>query len=258
MGSLIFYKIIQQKMKFPKLLKNNKEHVKEKDIKKESSLEKLDEFKHWYIDRYQSVSVQRNTLLVITFVCFALMIISLLFVVSVYSSKTFEPFIIEVDKKTGAILQIDRSSMKQATESDLLKRYFIVQYIRAREGYDYGTYRYDYFMLVRLLSSKAVYGIFSRNLQTGSSPINFGATTREEVRIKSITFLNQSGNMANNLQARIAVDEYKMPNYIIENTKDYVITMSFSFENLDLTLEERYINPFGFHVTSYNKVEEIY
>jgi type IV secretion system protein VirB8 len=71
------------------------------------------------------------------------------------------------------------------------------------------------------------------------------------VRIKSIQFPDN-----NTAQIRI----FKQLENPIDKpeTKDEIITMTFYFTNMDITMEERLINPLGFQVSKYLIAEEVF
>ena len=55
--------------------------------------------KSWYSNRYQIVVVQRNILLLFTIVSMLSVAVSVIFVKNIMSSKSLEPYVIEVEKK---------------------------------------------------------------------------------------------------------------------------------------------------------------
>ena len=57
--------------------------------------------KSWYSNRYQIVVVQRNILLIIAMISIVAVATSIIFVKNVMSSKSLEPYVIQVDEKTG-------------------------------------------------------------------------------------------------------------------------------------------------------------
>ena len=57
--------------------------------------------KTWYSNRYQSVLIQRNILFLLALVSILSVAVAVMFVKQVLSSKTLEPYVIELDKSTG-------------------------------------------------------------------------------------------------------------------------------------------------------------
>jgi type IV secretion system protein VirB8 len=202
--------------------------------------------KSWYSNRYQIVLVQRNILLLLATLLTVAMTASIIFVKFVVSSKSLEPYIIEVEEKSGVPTIVNQLTSQTLTADDAVKKYFINQFIHAAAGYDAKTYKADA-EIVRLLSTQAIYADF----RTRINPRELGADSKIELRIKSIKFLDSA-----NIQIRILRTTNTKDRGVI--TKNEVINMSFYFTNLTLTTEERLINPLGFQVTSFSITEEIF
>lgn len=203
------------------------------------------QLKSWYSNRYQIVIVQRNILLLLTILSMVSVTISVIFVKSIISSKSLEPYVVEIEEKSGVPTIIDQRSSITLTGQEAVNRYFINKFIQAMIGYEISTYDLN-LQTVRLLSKPAVFNIYlAKNYRN-----TLGKETRVEVRIKSIQFDNQR-RMA---QVRLASQ------LIRQNTrptiKNELIELGFEYSNLDLSAEERLINPLGFQVTSFKATEE--
>ena len=70
------------------------------------------------------------------------------------------------------------------------------------------------------------------------------------MRIKSVQFID--GNTAQIRVLRLISINDKI------TTKDEIITMNFFFTDLNLTMEERLINPLGFQVSKYAIADEVF
>lgn len=213
----------------------------EKSVKKN----KL-KIKSWYSNRYQIVVVQRNILFLLTIISMISVVISVVFVKTIMSSKSLEPYVIEVEEKTGVATVVDQLTSKSFTANEMVRQYFINQFVHAASGYDSKTYKSDLDKM-RLFSTPAVFGEFRGRI----NPRVLGADTAINIRIKSIQFPD-----SNTAQIRI----FKQITYLDTKPqeKDEVITMNFYFTNLELTSEERLINPLGFQVSKYLIGEEVY
>lgn len=217
--------------------------------KKEDKKFSLSKTKNWYNDRYQSVLVQRNVLFFITILALGGLILSVFAVAALNNRKTFEPFVIEVEEKTGAVSQINASSLEKYKADEILMRYFVIKYIQAREGYAQGDFR-RYLNLVRLMSNRSVYGAFSQAIAPSNenSPYNLGANAIRNIAIKSLSVIPRAKNM---IQVRIKQTQVKAQTASIEWEKHYIITLTYEYLNVDFTQGERLTNPLGFTVTSY-------
>lgn len=201
--------------------------------------------KSWYSNRYQIVVVQRNILLLLAILLMVAMTASTLFVKFVVSSKSLEPYVIEVEEKSGVPTIVDQMTSQTLTGDEAVKKYFINQFVKAAVGYDPKTYKQDA-EIVRLLSTQPVYSEFRNRV----NPRDLGADTKIDFRIKSIKFLDTS-----TVQIRILKNTTSP---IGASAKDELISVNFYFTNLTLTAEERLVNPLGFQVTNLSITEEMF
>jgi len=209
--------------------------------------------KSWYEDKYQSVIIQRNVLLILTVVALAGLGFSIASVATLNASKTFEPFLIQVEENTGIVTTVDKKSMEKYTADEAIIKYFLVKYIQARDGYNADDFQYFVSKVARTLSATDVYRSFRAEIDGAnkSSPIHLGRGAVREVEIKSLSKLEPK-----RWQVRYAVVEYRMPDYSEKNREHFIATINFDFLNVDLSQSERYINPLGFQVLSFRKDKE--
>jgi type IV secretion system protein VirB8 len=208
----------------------------------------LEEAKNWYADRYQFVVVQRNVLAIVTILALAGLGITTFAVARIADSKTFEPYVIEVESKTGITTLVDEQSVKKYVADEMVIRYFVNNYVVAREGYDITRYSYDYNKVVRLFSAPVIYSQFYTQINPDSptSPLKLGPGTARIVKVKSISFLEKK-----KVQVRIQVEQTGAPGQ--GWVQHYIITADFDFFPLELSPEDRYINPLGFQIIGYRK-----
>lgn len=203
--------------------------------------------KSWYSNRYQIVVVQRNILLLFTLVSMFSVAVAVIFVKSVMSSKSLEPYVIEVEEKTGIATVVSQLTAQNFTGDQMIRKYFINEFVHAASGYDPRTYRQDVDK-IRLFSVPGIYADFRNRINAR----DLGANSTIDVRIKSVQF--PDGNTA---QIRI-VRQINMEN-ADPKTKDEIITMGFYFSpEMNLTMEERLINPLGFQVNRYLIADEVF
>lgn len=202
--------------------------------------------KSWYANRYQMVVVQRNILLLFTLVSMFAVAFAVVFVKNVMSSKSLEPYVIEVEQKTGVPTIVEQMTTQHFTGDQMIRKYFINQFVRSASAYDPRTYKTDA-EKVRLFSTPSIYTDFRNRVNAK----DLGANSSIEVRIKSVQF--PDSNTAQIRLVRQVNREGSDP-----QMKDEVITMNFYFANLDLNLEERLINPLGFQVNKYLIADEIF
>jgi type IV secretion system protein VirB8 len=203
--------------------------------------------KSWYSNRYQIVVVQRNILLLFTLISMFSVAVAVIFVKNIMSSKSLEPYVIEVEQKSGIATTVNQLTAQNFTGDQMIRQYFINEFIHAASAYDPKTYKMDVDK-VRLFSVPAVYGDFRNRINAR----DLGANSSIDVRVKSIQFTNN-----NTAQIRV-VRQVNLPEVVSEEINE-VITMDFSFfPNMKLNLEERLINPLGFQVTRYAIAQEVF
>ena len=211
----------------------------------------LAETRNWYSDRYEFVVVQRNMLFFVTVVAL-LGVAGAVFAVSeLASSKTVEPYVIEVEERTGITTLVNQTSVDHYSKDETVKRYFIWRYINARESYSVVDYEYNYGQVVRLLSTAEVYSKFYRYISgdAADAPVALGRVFEKRLKLKSLTFLN-----AQKAQVRVAIELVKQG--AVVSTSNRIITLDFAFSDVALSTEERFINPLGFQVSDYRIDED--
>ncbi|MDX5526726.1 MAG: type IV secretion system protein [Wolbachia endosymbiont of Andrena nigroaenea] len=220
-------------------------------FKREKNTESLDKDIDWNSNRYSTVIAQRNILLLFALILLATISISILVIFKISTSSTIEPFVIEIDKKSGIVQLVDPVTVKQYSANKALNDYFISEYIKAREVFDPYHYKYNYYTKVRLFSSPNVYNEFRNYVgsQNMDDLFNLYSDTKSEFKIRSIQKL---GNDA--LQVRFFVEFIRKDGS--STRKNKIVIMSYRYASLEMDDQQRYINPLGFQVISYRVDDE--
>ncbi|CAK8162441.1 Type IV secretion system protein [Candidatus Xenohaliotis californiensis] len=202
---------------------------------------------NWYDDRYHVAVTQRNILLILLTACLIGIAVAVLVVMYINSAHVIEPFVIEVEKKTGVATLIDTSGVKRFSANKAVNDYFLVKYINARELFDRNSYAYNWYTVVRLLSNGTVYRKFLSLASSDDEMHNYLNTDNAVLKIRSIQYLSESS-----VQIRFAIEPEG------ERRKVYgkVALVNFIYDDESLTREQRYVNPLGFLVTSYRVTDE--
>lgn len=215
--------------------------------------------KNWYQDRYQSLVVQRNILILVSFLALSLTVVATALVMVTLNSKEIEPFVIEVQEKSGVATVVDQLTVKQYVAKESILRYFVAQYLKSREEYDIGTFEHNFFRIVRLMSDGSVFSHFKRSISklNKESPLNLGPNRERKVSVKSIIFFDPvPGTAGRTAQVRFQVTDSVKGSSQVLGVKHKVLLMDFDFINLNLSHEDRYINPLGFVVKNYKTDED--
>jgi type IV secretion system protein VirB8 len=207
--------------------------------------------KSWYSNRYQIVVVQRNILLLFTLISMFSVAVAVIFVKTIMSSKSLEPYVIEVEQKTGVATVVTQLTSQNFIGEEAVKRYFVNEFIQSAVAYDPRTYRKDA-EKVRVFSAATVYS----NFRSRINPKELGTDATIEVRVKSIQFTESNNAQIQNAQIRIL---QQLKNSNGTTNKDYLIDLTFYFApETNLNMEERLINPLGFQVSKIRITEEVF
>jgi len=202
--------------------------------------------KNWYSNRYQRVTIERNLLLIFALISLVSVSISIIYVKQIMSSKSLEPYVIEVEDKTGVATVVQQLDTEYLTETQSVRKYFINKFIHAMLGYNPANYDYDK-NVVRLFSSNKIY----RQFRSIIKPNRLGADSNIGVRIKSMQFKGSS------VQIRIARKQTQPSGKTVVTHE--IVDLVFLFDpKIKLTSEERLVNPLGFQITQFTMSEEIF
>lgn len=164
--------------------------------------------------------------------------------------KTYEPYMVVVDKTTGFVEVKRPMAEGPLTQDEAVTTFNVVRYIKARETYDPKALK-DNFDLAQLLAS----GDAARELTEIYSPANpanpvktFGSNTVVAVTVKSVTFPNNRTALA-----RFSTEEKSSTNVI---TRNWVSLIRFRYTSTPMRNEWRFDNPLGFQVLEYRRDQE--
>ena len=213
--------------------------------------------KNWYKDRYQRVLVERRILIVITLAALACAFMTVLGIWQMTPLKSVEPFVIQVDQKSGITQTVDPLTARELTANEAINNFFLVQYIRAREAYNVNDLTRNY-NIVRVMSEpNKVYRQFVHQAEPNNPASNaarLGGTGTRMVRLKSVSYLNPQTPNTQLVQVRMLIDEAGGTVGYSQQNKIALIT--FEYAKLKLTTEERYLNPLGFRILDYRVDED--
>lgn len=172
-------------------------------------------------------------------------------VVALTPLKTIEPFVIRVDNATGVVDVVSALKDEPQTYDEAIAKYFLAQYVRAREGFSFVEAPVN-FRTISLLSTQAEQARFS-TLYRGSNPdspqVAYGRTGVAEIRIKAISLLGPNLASVRFMRETRHGEEAKLSHWIA--------TLGFSFEKkATISSSDRLINPLGFLVSEYRSDPE--
>jgi type IV secretion system protein VirB8 len=214
---------------------------------------------NWYSDRYNSIVIQRNLLLILLLASVVMVIVSSFIVGNVSASFKIQPFVIEVEDKTGLTSVVNPLSSNELISNEVLNKYFLMKYIKARESYNFETWQYNYLTVVRLMSDPGVYNGFKKFVNSSpDSPLAlYGSQMSTYVVFRSTQFFPPSFNekgVPNDPKAVVRFTVFPENGNIKGGTGNKIhkiLTLTYRYQQTEMTEEDRSENPLGFFVTSY-------
>ncbi|MFH1558359.1 MAG: virB8 family protein [Pseudomonadota bacterium] len=164
--------------------------------------------------------------------------------------KTYEPYMVVVDRTTGFVEVKRPMAEGPLTQDEAVTTFNVVRYIKARETYDPRALK-DNFDLAQLLAT----GDAARELTEIYSPANpqnpvkiYGSNTEVSVSVKSVTFPNNRTALV-----RFSTDEKTATSI---TTRNWVSLVRFRYTSAPMRNEYRFDNPLGFQVLEYRRDQE--
>jgi type IV secretion system protein VirB8 len=210
------------------------------------------EAQSWDRDRFVAANRSKRIAWTVAGVAGALAIVGVGSVAALSPLKTVVPYVITVDKSTGAteVTQSLRGD-KTITYDEAVRKYFLANYVRVREGW-IPQARTEYFNQVLALSAREEQNrwiAFYKKDNPDSPQNQLTANDTIFVQIKAVTFI--SSNVAQvRFTKRLERDQQVIDTPVIA-------TITFDVLSKPESEAGRYANPLGFQVKSYRADVEI-
>jgi len=162
--------------------------------------------------------------------------------------KENTPYVMRVDNVTGAVDIVTALDVKTMKYDEVMDKYWLAQYVRARETYDWYTLQRDY-NAVGLLSAPII-GAEYTALFEGKDALDkkYGNTIRTTVEIVSVIPNGRNIGTVHFIKTSRRTDDPKATGSVTK----WVATLGYEYRNPSMIREQhRLVNPFGFQVLSY-------
>lgn len=166
--------------------------------------------------------------------------------------KTVEPYTLMVDRTTGYVQALKPLETAQVAPDTALTQSFLVQYVIARESFDLATVNAAY-RRVALQSADSARRSYVEGMQVNSprSPlVAYPRGTLIETRVKSVSPVGKDVALVRFETAR------SDPIGGLQPAQPWVAIIRYRFSGEPMRLEDRFVNPLGFQVTSYRRDAE--
>ncbi len=213
----------------------------------------FEEARRWDQDRLASARRSRRLAWAVAAGAGALAVAAVVAVALLAPLKTVEPFVVRVDRATGAVDVMRGLSDQDAPVryEEAVSKYFLAQYVRNREGY-LDPAAEDAFRFVALMSAPAEQRRWA-DLYRGSNPESpqnlYGPDAEAVVAVRAISFI---GDDVANVRFRRTV---RRGQQTLES--DWIATVAFTYTRAPMREADRMSNPLGFQVLSYRADPEV-
>jgi len=170
--------------------------------------------------------------------------------------KTSVPFIVKVDQQTGVAEVITVLDRKKLTTNEAIDKHFVNLYVKTREGYYFSTLEKDY-ITIQQLSNEFVSSQYKKEYsgEKARHKVNKDNVIEEVKILSSVPDVSAGRKFA---RIRIEIRAINKHTKMLKEVKNKIITLSYKYyPEMELTEEERIINPLGFKVLSYRVDSEV-
>lgn len=168
--------------------------------------------------------------------------------------KESVPYVVRVDNATGIPDIVTSIKDREVTGDDVMDKYWLAQYVRSRETFDWYTLQKDY-TTVGMLSSPNV-GAGYAQLFEGKDALDktYGKTMRATIEIVSVVPTGRGTGTVRFIKTEKRTDQEGAPGIVTK----WIATIAYEYRSAAQTKESaRLINPFGFQVLSYRADPEL-
>lgn len=213
--------------------------------------EYLEQAKSWESDTVANAKKSERRAWLVAIVAVVIALASVVAVVGLTPLKKVQLAVVKVDKLTGYSEVADSLVNDALTYDDAKDKYWAAQYVEARERYSNEITGTDY-IKIGLLSTPDEGSEYAQKMDPNNkaSPLNtYGKSGKVSVHIVSVTLLG-------NGVAQVRYTRTERRGGIDDQPTNWIATVSFRYENLKLSEDERRINAVGFQCTDYRNEPE--
>jgi len=211
----------------------------------------------WDLDRARAAERSAKRAWFIAAVAILVTVLALVAVAGLTPMKTVEPFVIRVDNSTG-IVDVVPVLTGKADVPEAVTRYFVTQYVQARERYVGSLAESDYEQVGAYHSpqmNQAWAAAWNRN--NPESPLNqYVDGTTMRVQVNAVSFLSPASGRRDVVQVRFLTAR-QQGGQGTEQVTHFVATLQYAYGAPSKDDRLRAANPLGFKVLEYRKEPEV-
>jgi type IV secretion system protein VirB8 len=206
----------------------------------------------WSDDRTRELSSSRKVAWIVAGVAAAIALLEAIALIFLTPLKTVVPYTLLVDRQTGYVEAIKPLERATVSPDTALVRSFLVQYVIAREGFDYDQVN-DTYRKVALWSAGDARTRYIAEMQA-SNPLSPLATLPRralmQVQVRSVSSLNATSSLVRFTTTRTD------PGAQAQASQSFAAVITYRFSAAPMRAEDRMINPLGFQVIRYRRDAE--
>ena len=206
----------------------------------------------WSDDRTAELTGSRKAAWIVAIVASVIALLEGIALVLLVPLKTVVPYTLLVDRQTGyveAVKPLERATIAPDTA---LVRSFLVQYVIAREGFDFDQVKDTYYK-VALWSSGDARSRYIADMQASSPASPLATLPRRalvQVQVRSVSSLGSDSSLVRFTTTRTDPGAQAQP------PQHFAAVIKYGFSGAAMRAEDRMINPLGFQVSRYRKDAE--
>lgn len=162
--------------------------------------------------------------------------------------KSVQPFVLRVDNNTGASdIVTSVKDVKKIHYDEVTDRFWLGQYIRFREGYDWWTVQAGYSASM-LMSSPQIQNDIAGLFESPAAPYKvLKDKARVDIRVIGVSWVGKVAQVRFERKVTMLTsDQAKAP-----EPQRMLATIAYRYVNKPMKEEDRLVNPLGFQVMSY-------
>jgi len=207
--------------------------------------------KTWDQEIFANMHQSRNRAWLVATFCMATSMILAFAIIIMLPLRTFEPYVVTVDKSNGYVEVTRGLNAGNLTQDEAITQSNIVRYISARESYNPAVLREDYDFVALMSGGQALKEY--QQLWAGKNPDNpsvkLGQKASIDIKIMSVAFLNDKTATVRFQREQRENDQTRISqwNAVIE----------FKYVQKPMKMDDRFYNPLGFQVMTYRLNPEV-
>ena len=201
----------------------------------------------WAHDRQDALRTSRRIAWIIAGIAVLVALCEAFALVALAPLKTVVPYTLMVDRQTGYVQALKPLDAQMVSSDSALTQSFLVQYVIAREGFDYASLQNDY-RKVALWSAGPARAAYVAGMQVSNpdSPVaRYARSTMIDVAVKSVTSIGPSVAMVRYETRRVDAGGQGQAG------QSWVAIIRYTYSGQPMSVADRFVNPLGFQVLRY-------